>query len=68
MKTAFARLYEEAQTSPRMMSVGPHTRISGVPARAPAIDDFIRYVKGFPGLWITRRIDIARWWLEKYAS
>ena len=66
MKTAFARLYEEAQTSPRMMSVGLHTRISGVPARAPAIDDFIRYAKGFPGVWITRRIDIARWWLEQY--
>ncbi len=64
MKTAFDRLYEDAQISPRMMSVGLHSRITGFPARASAIDDFIRYAKGFPGVWITRRIDIARWWLE----
>ena len=65
MKTAFDRLYEDAQTSPRLMSVALHSRITGFPGRAPAIDDFIRYAKGFPGVWITRRIDIARWWLEK---
>ncbi len=68
MKTNFHRLYDEAKTSPRMMSVGLHTRISGLPSRASAIEDFIGYVKTFPAVWITRRIDIAHWWLENHST
>ena len=50
-------------THPKMMSVGLHLRLSGRPARANAVEEFIKYAKGFPDVWFTRRIDIARRWL-----
>ena len=66
LKLTFDRLYEEGGTHPRMMSVGLHCRISGRPARATAIDRFIRYAKGFPKVWFARRIDIAQVWLQQF--
>jgi allantoinase len=68
MKHTFDRLYAEGDTHPKMMSVGLHLRISGRPSRAKQIERFIRYAKGFPGVWFARRIDIARWWLEHYSQ
>ena len=49
-----------------MMSVGLHLRISGRPGRARALHRFLEYARELDGVWITRRIDIARWWLEHY--
>ena len=66
MRNAFDRLYFEGATHPKMMSVGLHCRIAGRPARSVALQKFLEYVRGFPDVWIARRIDIARWWLEKY--
>jgi peptidoglycan/xylan/chitin deacetylase (PgdA/CDA1 family) len=66
LKLAFDRLYEEGRDRPKMMSVGLHCRISGRAARSTAIDRFIRYAKGHPGVWFARRIDIARCWLEQF--
>lgn len=64
MKATFDRLYDEGARQPRMMSVGLHLRISGRPSRARQIERFIHYAKGFPGVWLARRLEIARWWLE----
>ncbi len=64
----FDCLYEEGQTHPKMMSVGLHCRIAGRPARSKAIDRFLQYAKGFPGVWFARRVDIARWWQERYPA
>ena len=66
MRNAFDRLYYEGATHPKMMSVGLHCRIAGRPSRAVALQDFLAYAKGFPGVWFPRRVDIARWWLDKY--
>ena len=66
MRNAFDRLYYEGATHPKMMSIGLHCRITGRPARALALQNFLDYARGFPGVWFARRIDIARWWLEKY--
>ncbi|MDH3601893.1 MAG: allantoinase PuuE [Candidatus Tectomicrobia bacterium] len=66
LKETFDQLYREGASNPTMMSVGLHLRIVGRPARAAALDRFIKYAKGLPGVWFTRRIDIARWWLEHY--
>ena len=41
-----------------------HVRISGRPARSLAVDRFIDYAKGQPGVWFARRDEIARWWLD----
>ena len=64
MRSAFDCLYAEAARVPRMMSVGLHCRIAGTPARARAFASFLDYIKQFPGVWLARRVDIARWWLE----
>jgi peptidoglycan/xylan/chitin deacetylase (PgdA/CDA1 family) len=64
MRRTFDRLYREGATSPRMMSVGLHLRISGRPARARVVERFLQYARGFAGVWFARRVDIARWWLD----
>ena len=68
LKDTFDCLYEEGQSHPKMMSVGLHCRIAGRPARSKAVERFFQYVKGFPGVWFARRVDIARWWLEHYSA
>jgi len=63
---SFDRLHEEGATSPRMMSVGLHCRLSGHPARATVIDRFIAHGKARGGVWFARRDEIARFWREHY--
>ena len=60
----FDMLYAEAGTSARMMTLTLHPFASGRPARARVLGEFIRYAKGFPGVWFARCIDVARWWVE----
>ena len=59
-------LYREGQTAPKMMSVGLHMRLIGHPARAAGLERFLDYVMGHEGVWITRRIDIARHWIDTH--
>jgi allantoinase len=66
MRSAFDRLYQEGAKQPKMMSIGLHCRMVGRPARAVALQQFLEYAKSKPGVWFPRRIDIARWWMEKY--
>jgi len=28
------------------------------------LEEFVRYIQGFPKVWFARRIEIANWWLE----
>lgn len=63
-KDSFDYLYRESQTKPRMFSVGLHLRIIGRPGRFVGLEKLVAYVKRFPDVWITRRVDIAKWWLE----
>jgi allantoinase len=66
LKNTFDQLYYEGATNPKMMNIGLHCRIVGRPSRAIALRKFLEYARGFSGVWFARRIDIARWWLEKY--
>ena len=66
MKNTFDLLYAEGATHPKMMNIGLHCRIVGRPSRAVALRRFLDYARGFPDVWFARRIDIARWWLERY--
>ena len=50
----------------RMMSVGLHGRIAGRPGRALAVARFVDHVIASGDAWVTRRIDIARYWLERH--
>lgn len=62
LKDAFDTLYMEGETSPKMMSVGLHCRLSGRPGRMAALARFLDYVQSFDKVWICRRLDIAQHW------
>ena len=65
-RDAFDMLYAEGRTQPKMMSVGLHMRMIGHPARAAGLARFLDYVQMHAGVWVTRRIDIARHWMEHH--
>ena len=65
-KDCFDYMYREGETNPTMMMWGNHPFISGRPHNAAALEEFIKYAKGHQGVWFTRCIDIARWWLDNY--
>jgi allantoinase len=49
-----------------MMSIGLHTRLAGRPGRAAALERFLDYVLEHEGVWIARRVDIARHWIANH--
>jgi len=63
---AFDFLRKEAQVSPRMMSIGLHTRIVGRPGRAADLERFLDHVAAADDVWVTRRIDIADHWRKTH--
>jgi OHCU decarboxylase len=66
LKDSFDVLYAEGETSPKMMSVGLHCRLAGRPGRAAALARFLDYVASHEGVWVARRIDIARHWIRRH--
>ena len=62
----FDCLYEEGQIEPRMMSLGLHLRVIGRPGRIGALRQFLDHVRSHDGVWLARRIDIARWWKDNH--
>jgi putative urate catabolism protein len=65
-KDSFDVLYREGATQPKMMSVGLHMRISGHPGRAAGLERFLEYVVGHRDVWVCRRLDIARHWIDHH--
>ncbi len=63
LKDSFDQLYAEGG---RMMSVGLHCRLAGRPGRAAALARFLDYIQRQPGVWVTRRVDIARHWIRTH--
>jgi allantoinase len=49
-----------------MMSLGLHMRLMGRPGRAAALARFLDYVERHDHVWICRRIDIARHWIDQH--
>ena len=66
MKDAFDLLYAEGETAPKMLSVGLHPRVVGRPARGAALARFLDYILAHDKVWVCRRIDIARHWIEHH--
>ncbi|MDA7946239.1 MAG: polysaccharide deacetylase family protein [Hyphomicrobiaceae bacterium] len=66
IKDGFDMLYDEGATAPKMMSVGLHNRIIGHPARAVGLARLLDYISGFDDVWVCRRADIARHWIEQH--
>jgi allantoinase len=66
LKAAFDRLYQEGESEPKMMSIGLHCRLTGRPARADALARFMDYVLEHQQVWVCRRVDIARHWMQRH--
>jgi putative urate catabolism protein len=66
LRDAFEVLYAEGETRPKMMSVGLHCRIAGRPGRFSALCRFLDHVQRRDDVWICRRVDIARHWVQRH--
>ena len=67
LRDAFDCLYAEGEAgSPKMLSVGLHCRLVGRPARLPALARFLDHALARPGVWVARRVDIARHWIASH--
>ncbi len=66
LKDSFDTLYAEGGHAPKMMSVGLHCRLAGRPGRIAALARFLEYAAAHERVWLCRRIDIARHWIEKH--
>lgn len=67
LRDAFDVLYAEgAAGSPKMLSVGLHCRLAGRPGRTAALERFLDHVQSHDKVWITRRVDIAQHWIERF--
>ncbi len=62
LKNTFDFLYQENRSN--MMTIGLHPRFSGHPGRCMAVKQFLDYLTGFKQVWLTRRIDIATFWIN----
>jgi putative urate catabolism protein len=62
LRDTFDVLHAEGADTPAMMSVGMHARLLGRPGRMRALQRFCDHVEAHDGVWVTRRIDIARHW------
>ncbi len=68
LKDCFDMLYREGSAQPKMMSVGLHMRLVGHPTRAAGLERFLDYVLRQTDVWICRRLDIARHWIEHHPA
>jgi putative urate catabolism protein len=66
LRDAFDVLYAEGEDRPGMLSVGMHCRLLGRPGRFAALRRFLDHVELHDRVWICRRIDIARHWIENH--
>ena len=65
---AFDWLYREGDKTPRMMTIGLHTRIIGRPGRIAALDMMLRHMTSKPNVWFARRREIAEHWLKRFGK
>lgn len=68
LRDAFNVLYAEGADAPKMMSVGLHCRLAGRPGRFAALARFLEYVQQHDDVWVCRRVDIARHWVEHHPA
>jgi allantoinase len=66
IRDAFDMLYKEGARAPKMLSVGLHMRLIGHPARAAGLERLLDYLMKHDGVWVTRRLDIARHWVATH--
>lgn len=68
LRDTFDVFYREGERAPKMMSVGLHCRLAGRPGRSGALERFLDHVQRHEGVWICRRVDIARHWIAHHPA
>ncbi len=68
LRDSFDVLHAEGEHAPKMMSVGMHARLLGRPGRFAALTRFLDHLAAHEGVWICRRIDIARHWQARFPA
>ncbi|MCB1972329.1 MAG: allantoinase PuuE [Geminicoccaceae bacterium] len=68
LRDSFDVLYAEGERLPRMMSIGMHGRLLGRPGRFAGLQRFLDHIARFDGVWVCRRIDIARHWKQRHPA
>ncbi|MCF6291856.1 MAG: allantoinase PuuE [Robiginitomaculum sp.] len=66
LRDAFDVLLLEGETAPKMLSIGLHCRIIGRPARLAGLEKFLRHITAHQGVWVCKRIEIARHWRQNF--
>jgi urate oxidase len=67
LKDTFDCLYEEgARGAPKMMTVGMHCRLVGMPGRFQGLRRFLDYVQAHEKVRVPRRIEIAEHWAREH--
>lgn len=64
LKDEFDAHYEEAQRHPMKFRYSMHNFTGGRVGMAKVFDQFLQYVKGFPGVWFCTCLEMAKFWLE----
>jgi peptidoglycan/xylan/chitin deacetylase (PgdA/CDA1 family) len=62
----FDTLYAEAESSGRVMSLGLHPFVVGLPFRHPYLKRALEYIMSHDGVWATTSDDIADWYLAHH--
>jgi peptidoglycan/xylan/chitin deacetylase (PgdA/CDA1 family) len=61
-KDTFDYLYQNESTS--YLNVTVHCHFGGRPLMAAQIDRILKYIRGFPGVWLVRHDHLAQWVLD----
>jgi putative urate catabolism protein len=68
-RDAFDWLYRRgSEGSPRMMSIGLHTRLIGRPGRLGALERLLEHIQRHEGVWLCDRASIARHWRDLHPA
>ena len=66
LRDAFDVMYAEGEERPAMMSIGMHCRLLGRPGRFKALQRFLDHIEKHDRVWVCRRVDVARHWIENH--
>jgi putative urate catabolism protein len=66
LRDAFDVLYAEGEEAPKMLSIGMHCRLLGRPGRMRALQRFLDHIEAHDRVWVCRRVDIARHWIDTH--
>ena len=66
LRDAFDVMYAEGEERPAKMSIGMHCRLLGRPARFKALQRFLDHIEKHDRVWVCRRVDVARHWIEHH--